>query len=76
MDRFSVKPMTAVAVLMLVDDGKIKLDDPIEKYLPEFKDQMVVVESDPDHRVLKKPAHPITFVKPEPHERNAVQISG
>ena len=28
------KPMTAVAVMMLVDDGKISLDDPIEKYLP------------------------------------------
>ncbi len=55
------KPMTAVAVLMLVDDGKIKLDDPVEKYLPEFKDQMVVVESDPEHRLLKKPSHPITI---------------
>ncbi len=35
------KCMTAVAVLMLVDEGKIALDDPIEKYLPEFKGQRV-----------------------------------
>jgi CubicO group peptidase (beta-lactamase class C family) len=35
------KPMTATAVMMLVDEGKISLDDPVEKYLPEFKGQMV-----------------------------------
>lgn len=38
------KGMTAVAVLMLVDEGKISLDDPVEKYLPEFCGQMVVAE--------------------------------
>jgi CubicO group peptidase (beta-lactamase class C family) len=37
------KPMTATAVMMLVDEGKISLDDPVEKYLPEFKGQMVKV---------------------------------
>jgi CubicO group peptidase (beta-lactamase class C family) len=35
------KPMTATAVMMLVDEGKISLDDPVEKYLPEFKGQLV-----------------------------------
>ena len=54
------KPMTAVAVMMLVDDGKISLDDPIEKYLPEFRGQMVVTEKDSEHVVLRKPKHPIT----------------
>ena len=54
------KPMTAVAVMMLVDDGKISLDDPIEKYLPEFRGQMVVTEKDNEHVVLRKPKHPIT----------------
>ena len=54
------KPMTAVAVMMLVDDGKISLDDPIEKYLPEFRSQMVVTEKDSEHVVLRKPKHPIT----------------
>ena len=32
------KPMTAAALMMLVDEKKVALDDPIEKYLPEFKD--------------------------------------
>lgn len=35
------KPMTVTAFMMLVDEGKISLDDPVEKYLPEFQGQMV-----------------------------------
>ena len=35
------KPITATALMMLVDEGKVNLDDPVEKYLPEFKGQMV-----------------------------------
>jgi len=31
------KPMTAMGVMMLVEEGKVKLDDPLEKYVPEFK---------------------------------------
>ena len=30
-----LKPVTAMAVMQLVDDGKISLDDPINKYLGE-----------------------------------------
>jgi CubicO group peptidase (beta-lactamase class C family) len=53
------KPITATALMMLVDEGKIKLDDPVEKYLPEFRGQMVVAERSGDLVVLKKPVHPI-----------------
>lgn len=55
------KGMTAVAVMMLVDEGKISLNDPVQKYLPEFNSQMVVAEKDNDHVVLRKPSHPITI---------------
>jgi CubicO group peptidase (beta-lactamase class C family) len=54
------KPMTAAAFMMLVDEGKVSLDDPVEKYLPEFKGLMVAVEQDEGHVLLRKPAHPIT----------------
>ena len=30
------KPVTATAVLMLQDDGKLSVDDPVAKYLPEL----------------------------------------
>ncbi len=35
------KAVTAVGVMMLVEDGTLKLDDPAAKYLPEFKNVMV-----------------------------------
>jgi CubicO group peptidase (beta-lactamase class C family) len=54
------KPMTVTALMMLVDEGKVNVDDPVEKYLPEFKGQWVKAEQDSDHILLKKPTHPIT----------------
>ena len=35
------KPVTAVAVMMLVEEGRARLDDPVSKYLPEFADVRV-----------------------------------
>lgn len=54
------KPLTASALMMLVDEGKVVLDDPVEKYLPEFKGQMLAVEQDQDHQLLKSSSRPIT----------------
>ena len=54
------KPLTATALMMLVDDGKVNVDDPVDKYLPEFKGQMVAVEQDEEHVLVKKPVRPIT----------------
>ena len=54
------KPMTAAALMMLVDEKKVSLDDPVEKYLPEFKGHMVVVYQDKDALLLKKPARATT----------------
>jgi CubicO group peptidase (beta-lactamase class C family) len=36
------KAVTAVAVMMLHDDERFRLDDPVSKYLPEFNEVMVV----------------------------------
>jgi CubicO group peptidase (beta-lactamase class C family) len=55
------KPIAAAALMTLVDEGKIKLDDPVEKYLPEFAGQMLVVEKDAEHALLRKPNRPITI---------------
>jgi CubicO group peptidase (beta-lactamase class C family) len=38
------KPITSVAVMMLVEDGKLKLDDPVSKYIPAFAETKVGVE--------------------------------
>ena len=39
------KPIISVAVMMLVEQGRIKLDDPIAKYIPAFKEMKVGVET-------------------------------
>src|SRR5262249_9276930 len=39
------KPVTSVAAMMLVDEGKLDLAAPVHQYLPEFKDVMVGVET-------------------------------
>jgi CubicO group peptidase (beta-lactamase class C family) len=35
------KPVTGAAIMMLVDEGKISVDDPVEKYIPGFRDLKV-----------------------------------
>jgi CubicO group peptidase (beta-lactamase class C family) len=55
------KPITAVAVMMLQDEGKLNIEDPVAKYLPEFKNQMLVQEKSGDRVVLVKPARPVTI---------------
>jgi len=37
------KPITGVAVLMLVEEGKIRLNDPVSKFIPEFHDVKVAM---------------------------------
>ncbi|MFZ0937681.1 MAG: serine hydrolase domain-containing protein [Bryobacteraceae bacterium] len=37
------KPITGVAVMMLVEEGKIRLSDPVSKFLPEFRDMKVAM---------------------------------
>ncbi len=52
------KPVTAVAVMMLFDEGKFRLDDPVEKYLPEFAQVQVV---DAPGATPRRPARSITI---------------
>ena len=42
----SSKPITAAAVLILMEEGKLKLTDPVSKYIPEFKNSKVMMEAD------------------------------
>jgi CubicO group peptidase (beta-lactamase class C family) len=54
------KPVTAAGIALLVDDGRLAFDDPVEKYLPEFRKQWLVAEQTPERRVLVKAARPVT----------------
>ena len=53
------KPITAVAIMILQDEGKLSVDDPVEKHLPDFKGQRLVASKDGDTVTLKKPARAI-----------------
>jgi len=37
------KPITAVAVMMMVEEGKVRLSDPVSRFIPEFKSMKVAV---------------------------------
>jgi CubicO group peptidase (beta-lactamase class C family) len=41
------KPLAATAIMMLVEEGKLSLDDPISKYIPEFAERVVVENFNP-----------------------------
>ncbi len=51
------KPVTAVAAMMLHEQGKFRLDDPVAKYLPEFNDVKVV---EAPGAAPRPPARPVT----------------
>ncbi|MEO5961392.1 MAG: serine hydrolase domain-containing protein [Opitutaceae bacterium] len=55
------KPTVAVCIAILVDEGKLAFDDPLEKHLPEFRNLWLVSEQSPERRMLVKPARAITL---------------
>jgi CubicO group peptidase (beta-lactamase class C family) len=53
------KPITATAVMMLQDEGKLNVEDPVEKYLPEFKNQWLIAEDHTNELKLVRSPRPI-----------------
>ena len=37
------KPVVGVAILMLIEDGKVRLNDPVSRFIPQFKNLKVAV---------------------------------
>ena len=52
------KPITSTAILMLAEEGKLALTDPVEKHLPEFRGQWVAAGAEGRQ---EKPVRPITI---------------
>lgn len=48
------KPVTAIAIVMCAERGLLLLDDPVEKYIPEFKNAMVRTEGGPSRPMRGK----------------------
>jgi CubicO group peptidase (beta-lactamase class C family) len=56
------KPITGVAMMMLYEEGKWRLNDPIARYIPEFKDLKVFAGMGADGKpILESPKHAPTI---------------
>ncbi|MBC7819244.1 MAG: beta-lactamase family protein [Planctomycetaceae bacterium] len=55
------KPITAMGIMILQEEGKLSVDDPVEKHLPEFRGQRLTASREGDTVTLKKPSRAITL---------------
>ncbi len=58
------KPVTSVAVMMLVEQGKLSLDDPVSKYVPSFKGrEMIATFNASDANYTTKPSEKEVLIR-------------
>src|SRR5216683_1524275 len=55
------KMFAGASIMMLVDEGKVSLDDPVTKFIPQLSKWMVVAEKDTNHVLLKPLERPVTI---------------
>jgi CubicO group peptidase (beta-lactamase class C family) len=53
------KPITSTMAMMLVEEGKLRLDDPVSKYIPAFADMKVAAEKRGDDGTVTMAAQPL-----------------
>ena len=71
------KPVTSVAIMMLVDEGKLKLDDEVAKYLPKYKDPLVISKfNEADASLRDAPGKAADHHPPsaDPHVRHRIRV--
>jgi CubicO group peptidase (beta-lactamase class C family) len=56
------KPITSVAFMMLVEEGRVALDEPVHKYIPEWKDLGVFQAGTAAGFLTKPPSRPMLIV--------------
>jgi CubicO group peptidase (beta-lactamase class C family) len=49
------KPITGVAILMMLEEGKLRLEDPVSKFIPEFTNTTVAMLTDPNAEPSRDP---------------------
>jgi CubicO group peptidase (beta-lactamase class C family) len=55
------KMFAGASIMMLVDEGKVSLEDSVTKYIPELNKWMVIAEKDDAHVLLKSLVRPVTI---------------
>ena len=56
------KPITSVAFMMLVEEGRVALDEPVHKYIPEWKNLGVFVAGTSPAFLTRPPSRPMQIV--------------
>lgn len=56
------KPVTSVAAMMLFEQGAFQLDDPVARFLPEFRNMQVLIGGDADNPQYE-PAHGLITIR-------------
>src|SRR5215813_15118450 len=56
------KPITSVAFMMLVEEGRVAIDEPVHKYIPEWKNLGVFVAGSNPAYLTKPPTRPMQIV--------------
>ncbi|MCG8467108.1 MAG: beta-lactamase family protein [Gemmatimonadetes bacterium] len=55
------KPITGVALMMLYEEGKFRLSDPVARYIPELADLEVAAGEGPSGPIVVDASHPMTI---------------
>ncbi len=55
------KPITSVALMMLYEQGRFQLDDPVSKYIEAWSDLEVFADGDEERYLTRKPDAPMTI---------------
>jgi CubicO group peptidase (beta-lactamase class C family) len=55
------KQVTAVGIMILIEEGRLRLNDPVEMHLPEFQGQKMIRNTDSDQHMTQLPQRPITI---------------
>ncbi len=55
------KPITAISVAILAEQGKLSFDDPVEKHLPEFRGQRLIIRREGNEITTAPAPRPITI---------------
>ena len=71
----STKPVLGVAAMMMIEEGLISPDDPVEKYIPEFKGIQVAVAKEPADKSITKSKSKDAFKKQEIPDHRLVDVS-
>src|SRR5262249_33681111 len=69
------KPIVSVGLMTLYEEGRVQIDDPVSKYIPQFRDLKVLASGTADAPQLRQPAREMTVADLLRHTSGLVNAS-